>query len=64
MGVNVLGAVVTLFAAQAPVVFESKARIVTSGRDPMIAVRASGALSLLKVENGDVRLQTYLHPVS
>jgi hypothetical protein len=54
----VLGAVVALFAAQPPVIFESKARIVTSGRDPMIAVRASGALSLMKVEKGDVWLQT------
>ncbi len=54
----VLGAVVALFAAQAPIAFESKARIVASGRDPMIAVRASGALSLMKVENSDVWLQT------
>src|SRR5712691_4495354 len=54
----VLGAVVALFAAQAPVIFESKARIITSGRDPVIAVRASGALSLMKVANGDAWLQT------
>jgi hypothetical protein len=52
------GAAVLLFAAQAPITFEPKPRIVTSGRDPVIAVRASGALSLMKVDNGNLWLET------
>lgn len=40
------------------VLFETKPRSVSSGRDPMISVRASGAVSLLKVETNDLWLQT------
>jgi hypothetical protein len=38
--------------------FESKPRVITVGRDPMISVRSSGAVSLLKVEKGNLLLQT------
>jgi BNR repeat protein len=43
-----------LIAVPAPVTFESKPRVVSAGAYPQIAVRASGALSLLKVEKGDL----------
>jgi hypothetical protein len=43
-----------------PVLFEPKPRAVASGRDPVLAVRASGAISLLKVEKSDLYLQTSL----
>jgi hypothetical protein len=39
-------------------IFESRPRVVAEGRDPMLAVRASGALSLMKVEKGDLWVQT------
>jgi hypothetical protein len=38
--------------------FEPKPRALTTGRDPVLAVRASGAVSLLKVDNKDLWLQT------
>ncbi|MDZ4803066.1 MAG: sialidase family protein [Bryobacteraceae bacterium] len=48
------------WAAVAPqgVVFEPKPRLVSPGREPVIAVRASGALSLLEVEGKDLFLKT------
>jgi hypothetical protein len=53
-------AVAAAFAAlpQPSVLFEATPRAVTPGRDPVLSVRASGALSLLKVENKDLWLQT------
>jgi hypothetical protein len=45
-----------LLAADASVVFEPEPRRVVSGRDPQIAVRASGELFLLKVEDGNLWL--------
>ena len=57
-----LPAVVTLAAAFAAVptsvVFEAKPRAVAPGRDPVLSVRASGALSLLKVEAANLWLLT------
>lgn len=47
-------------ATPAGVVFESKPRLVSTGREPVIAVRASGALSLLEVEGKDLYLKTSL----
>ncbi len=41
-------------AATGPVSFEPKPRAVATGAHPQIAVRASGALSLLKVSKGDL----------
>lgn len=41
-----------------PVMFEPRPRVVLEGRDPMISVRASGALSLMKVDKGDLWLHT------
>ncbi len=38
--------------------FEAKPRVITAGRDPMISVRASGAVSLMKVDKGNLYLQT------
>jgi hypothetical protein len=49
---------VAFCALQSAVQFESKPRIVSKGRDPMLSVRASGALSLMKVDKGDLWLQT------
>jgi hypothetical protein len=46
----------TLSAAQAR--FESTPRAVATGRDPSLAVRASGAVSMLAVEKGDLWLLT------
>lgn len=43
---------------QGPVSFEPKPRAVATGRDPQLAVRASGAISLLKVHGGNLWLQT------
>ena len=48
----------TLFAAPTGVLFESHPRTVGKGAYPQIAVRASGALFMLKVENGDVSFLT------
>jgi hypothetical protein len=39
-------------------VFEPEPRVVSPGRDPVVSVRASGALSLLKVEGKDLWLET------
>ena len=39
-------------------VFEPEPRVISSGRDPVVSVRASGALSLLKVEGKDLWLET------
>lgn len=44
--------------SQAPVAFEAAPRPVASGRDPALAVRASGAVSLLAAEGGDLWLLT------
>jgi hypothetical protein len=49
---------VSLFAADASIVFEPEPRRVVSGRDPQIAVRASGELFLLKVEDRQLWLHT------
>jgi hypothetical protein len=48
------------FSAVTPmsVIFEAKPRPVSSGREPVLAVRASGALSLLEVEGKDLYLKT------
>jgi hypothetical protein len=43
---------------QQSAVFEPQPRAVSAGRDPVVAVRASGALSLLKVEGKDLWLET------
>ena len=48
---------VSLMAADASLVFEPAPRRVASGRDPQIAVRASGELFLLKVEGDDLLMQ-------
>lgn len=53
----VVGAV-GLWAASSTGIFESAPRIVAQGRDPMLAVRASGAVSLMKVDKGDLWVQT------
>jgi hypothetical protein len=50
----------SLLAADASVVFEPEPRRVVSGRDPQIAVRASGELFLLKVEDGNLWLHASL----
>ncbi|HET8548926.1 MAG TPA: sialidase family protein [Bryobacteraceae bacterium] len=55
---GLLLAVVALCALQSSVQFESKPRIVSKGRDPVLSVRASGALSLMKVDNGDLWVET------
>ncbi len=47
-----------LWAASSSGVFESRPRLVAQGRDPMLAVRASGALSLMRVDKGDLWMQT------
>lgn len=47
-----------LWAASSAGIFEIKPRIVAKGRDPMLAVRASGAISLMKVDQGDLWVQT------
>lgn len=69
-GTVVSCAVAALFAAVVPRTFEPKPRIVTEGRDPMISVRASGALSLMSVNKGDIWVHTshdggdsFEHPV-
>jgi len=51
-------AAMCLFAADVPKIFEAKPRVVAEGRDPVVAVRASGALSLMKVDKGNLWLQT------
>jgi hypothetical protein len=43
-------------AEEAPVVFEPAPRRIVSGRDPQIAVRASGELFLVKAEGGNLWL--------
>jgi hypothetical protein len=52
------GAAVALWAASSPGIFEGKPRIVAQGRDPMLAVRASGAISLMTVDQGDLWVRT------
>ncbi len=49
-----------LYAAPATesVRFEPRPRAVSAGRDPVIHVRASGAVSLLKVDGGNLYLET------
>ncbi len=47
-----------LWAASSPGIFESRPRVVAEGRDPMLSVRASGALSLMKFDKGDLWVQT------
>ena len=53
-----LAAPLALLAQNASVVFEPNARRVVSGRDPQIAVRASGELFLTKAEGGNLWLHT------
>jgi hypothetical protein len=52
----IFGAALACLAATATdrVAFEAKPRVVSRGSFPQIAVRSSGALSLLKVEKGDL----------
>lgn len=58
---SLLGAgALAIWAATGPRVFETKPRRIAAGRDPMLYVRASGALSLLKVEGANLWLQTSL----
>jgi hypothetical protein len=57
MKVLVLAAALAAVTPQS-VVFEPKPRLVSPGREPVIAVRASGALSLLEVEGKDLYLKT------
>lgn len=45
-------------AAAQTVQFEPHPRLVADGRDPIVSVRASGAISLLKVDKGDLWVQT------
>lgn len=47
-----------LWAGSSSGIFESRPRTVAEGRDAMLAVRASGALSLMKVDKGDLWVQT------
>jgi hypothetical protein len=47
-----------LWAAGSPGIFFSRPRVVAEGRDPMLAVRASGAISLMKVDKGNLWVQT------
>lgn len=49
---------VCISAAVGPKLFEPSPRVVATGRDPVVSVRASGALSLLKVDQGNLVLQT------
>ncbi|MEZ5351405.1 MAG: sialidase family protein [Bryobacteraceae bacterium] len=49
---------IAVWAAGLPVTFESKPRTVVSGRDPVLSVRASGAVSLLKVDGSNLWLHT------
>lgn len=52
------GTCAVLWAAAVGRVFESKPRTVAPGRDPMLSVRASGAVSLLKVDKSNLWLHT------
>ena len=54
----VVATAIGLWAASSPGIFESQPRIVAEGRDPMLAVRASGAVSLMKVVKNDLWVQT------
>lgn len=56
----VITAVAIVWAAHAAAtrIFEPKPRMIASGRDPMISVRASGAVSLTKVDKGNLWLHT------
>ena len=47
-----------LMAQAKPVDFEPSPRVVATGQAPVLAIRASGAVSLLNVENGDLWIQT------
>lgn len=47
-----------LLNTQTYVSFEPKPRAIVDGRDPQLAVRASGAISLLKVDRGNLCMQT------
>jgi hypothetical protein len=53
-----MAAGIGLWAAVSAGIFEGKPRIVAEGRDPMLAVRASGAMSLMKVDKGDLWVHT------
>ena len=46
-----------LLAGQNLVTFEPEPRVVASGRDPMLALRPSGALALMRVEKGNIWFQ-------
>lgn len=63
MKAGLLGSVSVALAMAWPsnppsVQFEPQPRVVAEGRDPVISVRASGALSLMKVLKGDLWVQT------
>lgn len=53
-----LALAIGLWAAGPSGFFEAKPRLVAEGRDPVISVRASGALSLMKVDKGNLWVQT------
>ena len=57
-GASVIATAIGLCAVSGPATFESRPRIVADGRDPVLSVRASGAISLLKVNKGDLWVQT------
>jgi len=63
MNAGLLGSVSVVLAMAWPapqpsLQFEPSPRIVTEGRDPIVSVRASGALSLMKVLKGDLLVRT------
>lgn len=53
-----LAAVALALAAVQSLQFEPRPRIVADGRDPVVSVRASGAISLMKVDKGNLWVQT------
>jgi hypothetical protein len=53
-----LALAIGVWAAGPSGIFEAKPRVVAEGRDPMLAVRASGAISLMKVDKGNLWLHT------
>lgn len=60
LGGSVFIAAIGISAVSSPVTFETRPHMVSQGRDPMLSVRASGAISLAKVLKGDLWVQTSL----
>ena len=58
LGSTVVATAIGLSAISSPVTFEARPRSVAQGRDPVLAVRASGTISLMKVDKGDLWVQT------